>query len=250
MLFADDCVLYRKIKCEEDAIKLQQDLDQLQQWEVNWQMECHPKKCQVLHVTNKRNIIKASCNIHGHILEETDTRAFLQRNIHQCPHETKVLCYKTLLRPVIEYASIILDLHTNANISIFEMVQRRSARFVLHNYRRSSSVTAMFDQLHWASLQERRAQAKVELMFRIVNGLVDIPTLFLTPTLMMRGHSQRNILFHLLELWSTSTHFPQMVLGSGMLCHSSLSTAPPWTVSEGRCSPSSSANCRLRFNAP
>ena len=236
------------------------------------------ERCQVLHVTNKRNIIKASCNIHGHNLEKTDTakylgvnihhklcwnhhnqkvtskanstRAFLQRNIHQCPHETKVLCYKTLLRPVIEYASIILDLHTNANINILEMVQRRYARFVLHDYRRSSSVTAMFDHLHWASLQERRAQAKVELMFRIVNGLVDIPTLFLTPTLMMRGHSQRNILFHLLELPSTSTHFPQMVLGSGMLCHSSLSTAPPWTVSEGRCSPSSSANCRLRFNAP
>ena len=42
--------------------------------------------------------------------------AFLQRNIHQCPRETKVLCYKTLLRPVIEYASIIWDPHTNANM--------------------------------------------------------------------------------------------------------------------------------------
>ena len=218
-LFADDCVLYRKIKCEEDAIKLQQDLDQLQQWEVDWQMEFHPKKCQVLHVTNKRNIIKASYNIHGHILEETDsakylgvnihhklswnhhiqkvtskansTRAFLQRNIHQCPRETKVLCYKTLLRPVIEYASIIWDPHTNANISRLEMIQSRYARFVFHDYRRSSSVSAMLDQLQWASLQERRAQAKVEMMFRIVNGLVDIPTSFLTPTLMMRGHTQK-----------------------------------------------------------
>ena len=198
-------------------------------------MEFHPKKCQVLHVTNKRNIIKASCNIHGHILEETDTakyrwvnihhklswnhhiqkitskanstRAFLQRNIHQCPHKTKVLCYKTLLRPVKEYASIIWDPHTNANINILEMVQRRYARFVFHDYRRSSSVTAMLDQLHWASLQERRAQAKIEMMFCIVNGQVDNPISFLTPTLMMRGHSQRNILFHLLELSSTSTHF-------------------------------------------
>ena len=71
------------------------------------------------------------------------------------------------------------------------MVQRRYARFVFHDYRRSSSVTAMLDQLHRASLQERRAHAKVEMMFRIVNGLVDIPTSFLTPTLMMRGHSQK-----------------------------------------------------------
>ena len=160
-----------------------------------------------------------------------------------------MLCYRTLLRPVIECASIIWDPHTNANINILEMVQRWYARFVFHYYRRSSSVTAMLDQLHWAPLQERRAQANVEMMFRIVNGLVDIPTSFLTPTLMMRGHSQRNILFHLLELY-TSTHFSQVVLGFGMLCHSSLSTAPSWTASEGRCSPSSSANCRLRFNAP
>ena len=70
-LFADDCVLYRKIKCEEDAIKLQQDLDQLQQWEVDWRMEFHPKKCQLLHVTNKRNIIKASYNIRGQTLPST-----------------------------------------------------------------------------------------------------------------------------------------------------------------------------------
>ena len=118
-----------------------------------------------------------------------------------------MLCYKPLLRLVTEYASIIWDPHTNANINILEMVQGRYARFVFHDYRRSSSVTAMLDQLHWASLQERRAQAKVEMMFCIVNGLVDIPTSFLTPTLMMRGHSQRNILFHLLERSSTSTHF-------------------------------------------
>ena len=184
-------------------------------------MEFHPKKCQVLHVTNKRNIIKASCNIHGHILEETDTakyrrvnnhpklswnhhiqkvtskanstRAFLQRNIHQCPHETKVLCYKTILRLVTEYASIIWDPHTNTNINILEMVQRRYARFVFHDYRRFSCVTVMLDQLHWASLQERRAQAKVEMMFRIVNGQVDIPISFLTPTLMICVDTLREI---------------------------------------------------------
>ena len=231
-LVADDCVLYRKNKCVEDAIKLQQDLDQLQQWEVDWQMEFNPKKCQALHVTNKRNIIKASCNIHGHILEETDTAKYLGVNIHHKlswnHHIQKVISKANstpaflqrnthLLRPVIEYASIIWDPHTNANINILEMVQRRYARFVFHDYRRSSSVIAMLDQLHWASLQ-----AKVEVMFRIVNGLVDIPTSFLTPTLMMRGHSQRiNILFHLLELSSTSTQFSPDGIGSGMLCHSS-----------------------------
>ena len=32
-LFADDCVLYRRINSEEDAHKLQKDLDGLHKWE-------------------------------------------------------------------------------------------------------------------------------------------------------------------------------------------------------------------------
>ena len=148
---------------------------------------------------------------------------------------------------------VSFGIHTPTPTSIYwKWFSADMPGFSFMTYRRSGSVTAMLDQLHWASLPERRAQAKVEMMFCIVNGLVDIIS-FLNPTLMTRGHSQhsqRNILFHLLELSSTSTHFPQMVLGCGLLCHSSLSTAPPWTASEVRCSPSSSANCRLRFNAP
>ena len=57
-LFADDCVLYRNIKSEEDSYKLQQDLDKLQIWESDWLMGFHPKKCQVLHITNKGSQLK------------------------------------------------------------------------------------------------------------------------------------------------------------------------------------------------
>ena len=237
-------------------------------------MEFHPKKCQVLHVTNKRNIIKASwhawgmylgvnmVNIHhklswNHHIQKViskanSTPAFLQRNNHQCPHETKVLCYQTLLRPVIKYASIIWDPHTNANINILEMVQRRYARFVFHDYRRPSNVIAMLDQLHWASLQERRAQAKVEMMFRICerSGWYSyiIPNYNSDDAWTL---SEKYLVPFARTVIYQHSFFP-MVLGSGMLCHSSLLTAPPWTASEGRCtvrcSPSSSANCRLRFN--
>ena len=42
-LFADDSLLYRKIKSKEDSILLQKDLDQLQKWEAIWKMEFHPQ---------------------------------------------------------------------------------------------------------------------------------------------------------------------------------------------------------------
>ena len=182
-------------------------------------MEFHPKKCQVLHVTNRRQPIKFKYSIHDQTLENVETakylgvnlhnklcwnnhikqitkkanttRSFLQRNMHQCPRPTKVLCYQTLIRPLTEYASVIWDPFTESNIRKLEMVQRRSARFVFGDYRTTSSVTNMLNQLQWTSLQERRAQARAIMMYRVVHRLVDIPITTLTPASSLRGHQMK-----------------------------------------------------------
>ena len=43
-LFADDCVLYREIKNENDSQELQKDLNSLMKWEYDWQMHFNPQK--------------------------------------------------------------------------------------------------------------------------------------------------------------------------------------------------------------
>ena len=55
--------------------------------------------------------------------------SFLQRNIRDCPLRTKVLCYKTLVLPVLEYAAVVWDPFTQKNITRLEMIQRRFACF-------------------------------------------------------------------------------------------------------------------------
>ena len=220
-LFADDCLLYRSIRSEADSAQLQEDINSLERWEADWLMDFNPQKCQVLHVSNKRKPIIAPYVIHGHTLKDADTakylgvhlhkklswnhhidqiskkanstRAFLQRNIRSCPRKVKVLCYLALLRPVMEYANVIWDPFTQANIRKLEMIQRRYARFVCNDHRRTSSVTAMLNQLQWSSLQERRAQAKVAMIFCINNSLISIPQAVLTPSLSssQRGHDQK-----------------------------------------------------------
>ena len=231
---------HRNIKTEEDASILQQDLDHLQQWESDWKMEFHPKKCQVIHVTNRRKFIKQTYTIHNHTLEEVDSakylgvnihktlswnnhinsitnkansiRAFLQRNIHQCPRKTKELCYKTLVRPIVEYSSIIWDPQTASYTHKLEMVQRRYARFVLGDYRTTSSVTAMISQLQWTTLQERRAQAKAVMMYKIVNNLVDVPHTFLAPcTVSLRGHSYKYMIPFTRTGVYTQSFFPNSI---------------------------------------
>ena len=58
-LFADDCLLYRKICKEEDTILLQKNLDNLQQWEDTGLMQFNPDKCEVLRTCNKQK--EANC---------------------------------------------------------------------------------------------------------------------------------------------------------------------------------------------
>ena len=76
-LFADDCALYRDIKSAADVIQLQEDLNNLQKWEADWLMQFHPKKCQVLNITNKRKLITHPYNIHGHTLDVVDSAKYL-----------------------------------------------------------------------------------------------------------------------------------------------------------------------------
>ena len=210
-------------------------------------MEFHPQKCQTMHITNKRKPITVPYTRHGHVLEEVDkakylgvnihkqlswnhhissvtkkannTRSFLQHNIRQCPKRTKELSYRTLLRPLMQYATVIWDPFTEANTRKLETVQPRSAIMVCSDYRRTSSVSSMLQQLQWPTLQEHRAQAKFTMMYRIVYQLVDVPTTYLVPISSMRGHGlhflvayartqiyQRSFFPDTIRLWHSLPH--------------------------------------------
>ena len=67
-LFADDCILYRKIRSIKDTIILQNDLNKLADWEQKWGMDFHPDKCSTLHVTQSRTPILQDYILKGHKL--------------------------------------------------------------------------------------------------------------------------------------------------------------------------------------
>ena len=59
---------------------------------------------------------------------------FLYRNLRHCPPHIKAICYKYMVRPILEYASSVCDPHTNVNIQKLESVQRCAARFCLNDH--------------------------------------------------------------------------------------------------------------------
>ena len=124
-------------------------------------------------------IIHSTLNWNTHInktAQRANTSAFLHRNIRTCPRKTKHLAYTTLVRPILEYASIIWDPHTASNIHKLETVQRRSARHIMHNYSSHASVTTMLQHLDLPTLQQRRQHYKIIMLYRITHKLASIPT--------------------------------------------------------------------------
>ena len=121
------------------------------------------------------------------------TKGFLQRNISSCPSSIKEICYKLMIRPILEYASTVWAPHLQKDILKLESVQRRSARFVLNDFASLSSVTNMLQKLRWPTLEQRRNNSKVIMLYKIIHNIVyiehsEVLTKNTNPT---RGHSQR-----------------------------------------------------------
>ena len=79
---------------------------------------------------------------------------FLKYNIKVHKHDLKSTAYKTFVRPQLEYASTVWSPHTVTDIQKIESVQRRAARWATRDYRYTSSVTSVLNNLNWRPLDQ------------------------------------------------------------------------------------------------
>ena len=73
----------------------------------------------------------------------------LQRNLSSFDRSVKARAYLSLVRPIVEYATVAWSPHTNKWIDCIESAQRRAARFVNTDYSRYGSVSSMLTDLNW-----------------------------------------------------------------------------------------------------
>ena len=66
--------------------------------------------------------------------------------------------------------------HLRKHIDNVERVNRRAARFVLGDHKQQSSVSVMLEKLQWPTLEHCRKDQRLTTMFKIVHGLVTVPT--------------------------------------------------------------------------
>ena len=74
MLFTDDAKLYRPIQTKDDASSLQEYINSLVRWSLNWQLPFNVEKCKIMHIGKDKNPQPYYMNERplNHIKEEKD----------------------------------------------------------------------------------------------------------------------------------------------------------------------------------
>ena len=203
-LFADDTLLYGVVVDDSDCDNLQDDLNKLEIWQHEWQMQFNPSKCNIICISNKQRPPQRTYFFCGSKLEQVDSASYLgitvnsklkwsehississkasrslgliKRNLWNCPRKVRETAYTSIVRPKLEYASASWDPHFKKDISVLERVQRKAARFCLQNFNKTASVTHMLSDLNWDTLGTRRKKNRLTLMYKLSHNLVDINT--------------------------------------------------------------------------
>jgi Reverse transcriptase (RNA-dependent DNA polymerase)/Endonuclease-reverse transcriptase len=189
-LFADDLKVFNT---SENSALLQSDLDNLCSWASEWQLSIALSKSNVLYV-GKRNP-KLEYNLGGHILEDIgpnckDLGVYISANLDSSVHcenivskasrisglihrsfiskdrNLKVQAFKTYVRPILEYASVVWNPHLLCDINNIEKVQRRFTKRLFYNS--ALSYDERLKQLNLDRLELRRMYFDVSTAYNII----------------------------------------------------------------------------------
>ena len=120
-------------------------------------------------------VINKTLSWNNHINEVTKkanaSLGFLRRNLKIGQENLKTSAYFTYFTQ-LEYSAAILDPYTQTYKNKIEMVQRWAAWYICNNYNREASVTTMIKHLHWRSVQQRRTDIRLVMLYKTLHGIV------------------------------------------------------------------------------
>ena len=157
-IFADDIKVYSAIKDEDDCTSLQDSVDKLVQWMEDWLVKFNSEKCKVLHLGRKNKshkyvmkegsdmqtlqttegekdlgvIVDLDLNFEKHIVEKVkkanSISGLLMRTITYKTKDIMVPLFKTLIRPILEYANATWCPYLRKHIDMIEVYRGGSQK--------------------------------------------------------------------------------------------------------------------------
>ena len=187
-LYADVCLIYRKIINNEDMDKFQNDLARLRDWAIVNAMKINPSKIKAIRF--KRSMVKdplnyslmgtlvpeeSSCKYSGMILSSDLSWAdqvnytmkkawkalyFTMRILKKDNSNTKSLAYMSLVLSILEYGAACWDPYTEGQIIALDMVLKKAAKFAHQT-----------NNPKWKNLASRRKLSGICALFEAYSGM-------------------------------------------------------------------------------
>lgn len=198
-LFADDTILYVTLdNLEESAAILNANLKVIQEWADQWLVTFNPNKTKLLNVSNRKNVnfdnhpimfddvkcepvkqqkhlgvifddkLKWTFHVDDIVKSVAKMGDVLLKLKSLLDRKTLEIIYMSFIRPKLEYASIIWDDCTEMDKIRLENTQLKFARIV-SGAKRGTSHKAIYDELGWVTLADRRKASKTKFIFNVVN---------------------------------------------------------------------------------
>ena len=207
LIFADDVKLYRRITNFNDCYNLQQDLTQLSRWCITNKLELNTNKCKIVSYTRKYSYPKFDYAIYNDVLERVESitdlgviftndlnfkshinfitdkaikkLGFVLRNCREFKNtSTLKRVYSSLVRPLLEYATVVWSPSTSGSKNNLENVQRRFMKYMHYkstgNYPpRGYPNELLLQEVQLDSLELRRKYFDAMFILNITNGNID-----------------------------------------------------------------------------
>ena len=111
MYDADDAKLYRPIMTKEDAPSLQEDIDSLVQWSLNWQLPFNVEKCKIMRIEKEKNPQPFYMNERplNHIKEEKDLDVVVDNRLKFHTHVASAVTQTNKVLGLIKHSFTALD---------------------------------------------------------------------------------------------------------------------------------------------
>ena len=199
--YADDAKI-GKVICRSspvtDCATLQSDLGLLESWSSTWLMDFNVSKCSCLHFG--RHNPKYQYSLFGHDLHSVDyakdlgiwltpscsfslhcgkiaARAdqiinLIRRSFSTFTNLSFINLHRSIIRPLVEYATSVWCPHYQQDIQRIEGVQRRATKLVPHL--RYLPYQERLRQLNLQSLETRRERADLILVWKLVHGKLSV----------------------------------------------------------------------------
>ena len=186
-MFADDTKVHRELpNITRDSEALQLDVDHLLSWASTWQQRFNPDKYEVLRVTHKRDLsiptyslctsiksvkcgkdlgitISSDLSWSEHVIVTVNKANKLLGLVYRAEGSsnpgTFSTLYKSLVRPILEYAAAVWNPYLVKDVLALERVQRRASRLAsrtsLGQKRGEIEYEERLRKLKWPTLETR-----------------------------------------------------------------------------------------------